>query len=219
MSEPSKRAYSSDLREQQARATRRQIVEAAGRLFVERGFAATTVDEIAAAAKVSRKTVFTSVGGKVQLLKLAYDYAMAQDDEPVAMVERPGLREVMAEPDDIRSAELWAQFVTDAAGRISGLYLALRGAAEVDAEARELYQRWESERRQAMRDGPVARWVAHGTLREGLTPDEAAGILSMLLAPSVYHSFVLEQGWTAPRFQQWFYEAILAMVLAPRRDP
>ena len=50
-------------------------------------------------AEVSRKTVFTSVGGKVALLKLAYDYAMAGDDEPVPMIEREGLQAIMAEPD------------------------------------------------------------------------------------------------------------------------
>src|SRR5689334_22312267 len=64
-----KRAYSSDLRADQARRTRRQIVDAASALFTEHGFSATTVDAIAAEAGVSRKTVFTAVGGKVQLLK------------------------------------------------------------------------------------------------------------------------------------------------------
>ena len=71
MTETRKRTYSSDLRDDQARRTRRQIVAAAGDLYAADGFASTTVDAIAAKAGVSRKTVFTAVGGKVALLKLA----------------------------------------------------------------------------------------------------------------------------------------------------
>lgn len=214
--ERSKRLYSSDLREEQARQTRWRIVAAASRLFVDRGFAATTVDAIAAEAGVSRKTVFTAVGGKVALLKLAYDYAMAQDDEPLAMKDRPGLRDVAAEPDDYQAMTLYASFVTDAAARISGLYLALRGAAEVDEEARTLYETWERERREAMRGGPVPRLVAHGTLREGLTADEAADLLAILIAPSTYHSLVVDRGWKPERFRDWFLDTILQTIMAPR---
>lgn len=214
--ERSKRLYSSDLREEQARQTRWRIVAAASRLFVDRGFAATTVDAIAAEAGVSRKTVFTAVGGKVALLKLAYDYAMAQDDEPLPMKDRPGLRDVAAEPDDYKAMTLYASFVTDVAARISGLYLALRGAAEVDEEARTLYETWERERREAMRGGPIPRLVAHGTLREGLTADEAADLLAILIAPSTYHSLVVERGWKPERFRDWFLDTILQTIMAPR---
>ena len=80
-----KRQYRSDLRTSQARETRRAIVAAASRLFVERGYGATTIDAVADAAGVSRKTVFTAVGGKVDLLKVALDWAVAGDDRPVAV--------------------------------------------------------------------------------------------------------------------------------------
>jgi AcrR family transcriptional regulator len=214
--ERSKRLYSSDLRDEQARQTRWRIVAAASKLFVDRGFAATTVDAIAAEAGVSRKTVFTAVGGKVALLKLAYDYAMSQDDEPLTMRERPGLLEVQAEPDDYRAMELYATFVTEVSARISGLYLALRGAAEVDEEARALYETWEQERRRAMLVGPVPRLVASRTLRQGVTADEAADLLAFLVAPSTYHSFVVVRGWTPARFRDWFLDTILQTVMAPR---
>jgi AcrR family transcriptional regulator len=214
--ETSKRLYTSDLRDEQARATRWRIVAAASKLFVERGFASTTVDAIAAGAGVSRKTVFTAVGGKVELLKLAYDFAMSQDDRPLTMRERPGLLEVQAEQDDYRAMELYASFVTDISARISGLYLALRGAAEVDEEARALYEKWEQERRDGMRRGPVPRMVEHRTLREGVTADEAADVLALLVAPSTYHSFVVVRGWTPERFRDWFLDTILQTLMAPR---
>src|SRR3974390_1527546 len=99
MSQPVKKPYTSELRAAQARATRRAVVDAAARLFTERGYGATTVDAIAQAAGVSRKTVFASVGGKAQALKLAVDWAIMGDDEPVPVLERPHVRAGMAEPD------------------------------------------------------------------------------------------------------------------------
>jgi AcrR family transcriptional regulator len=72
------RSYSSALRADQARQTRRRIVDAAAELFAERDYTGTTIDAIAAAAGVSRKTVFDSVGGKAQLMKLAYDFAIVR---------------------------------------------------------------------------------------------------------------------------------------------
>ena len=87
--------YRSALREEQARATRRRIVDAGRELFLQRGYGPTTIDAIAERAEVSRKTVFTSVGGKAVVLKLAFDWALAGDDEPVALADRPEVRRMM----------------------------------------------------------------------------------------------------------------------------
>jgi AcrR family transcriptional regulator len=216
MSNIRKRTYVSALRDSQARQTRRQIVAAAGLLFARNGFAATTVDAIAAEAGVSRKTVFTSVGGKVALLKLAYDFATAGDDEPIPMIEREGLQGVMAEPDPYHQMRLWAEFVTGMGERTSALWLALRGAAEVDEEARELYRRWDAQRLDGMRTGPVPNLAAKGVLRPDLTPEEAAVILWVLIDPAVYHQMVVQAGWTNERFSDWLYEAFITQVLVPR---
>src|ERR1700722_5494283 len=99
MSDGVKRPYNSVLRDEQAQATRRAVVKAAGRLFVERGYGATTIDAIAEEAGVGRKTVFTSIGGKAQALKLAIDWAIVGDDEPVALLDRAVVRAGMADPD------------------------------------------------------------------------------------------------------------------------
>src|SRR2546428_11926576 len=92
-----KRQYQSPLREAQASATRRTVVDAAARLFAERGYGAASVDAIAEEAGVGRATVFTSVGGKATMLKTAYDIAIVGDDEAVPLPQRP-----------------WAQHVRDA---------------------------------------------------------------------------------------------------------
>ena len=189
---------------------------AAGALYARDGFAATTVDAIAEAAGVSRKTVFTSVGGKVELLKLAYDFALAGDDEPVPMFERPTLRSIIDEPDPYVAVTMYGAFVTEMGRRISALYVALRGAAEVDPEARELYERWEQDRVTAMRNGPIASFVKKKVLRRGLRPDEAADLLSVLVEPGLYHRLVTQRGWKAPRYQAWLTRSIQELVMEPR---
>lgn len=217
MSGTDKRAYASDLREEQARATRKKIVDAAAALFAEHGFASTTIDAVAAAAGVSRKTVFTSVpDGKVGLLKLAYDFTIAGDDEPLTLMERPGLQGVIAEPDPYERYIKFAAFATRTNARIYAVHLALRGAADIDADARSLYQRWEKERRQIFRDGPVQLLVKQKALKPGLRPGEAADILYLLVSPPTYHRLVVECGWTPDRYRRWLAETLVEQTLAPR---
>ncbi len=217
MPEAGKRVYVSSLRDGQARQTRRQIVAAAGRLYARQGFAATTVDSIAAEAGVSRKTVFTSVGGKVALLKLAYDYALAGDDEPVPMIEREGLQKIIAEPEPYEQMRLFAEHVTGMGERISALWLALRGAAEVDPEARELYERWRRERLDGMRAGPVADLRAKAAIRDDLTDEEAAALYCVLIDPELYHRLVVDAGWSRDRFRDWLFETFVSQILRPVR--
>src|SRR2546423_5621828 len=136
-----KRPYQSTLRGTQAESTRTAVIAAAARLFAEEGYAATSIEDIAAAAGVSRATVFTSVGGKAKLLKTALDVAIVGDDEPVALPERPRSKAIRAEPDPRKYLALYAELITEMAGRMAGIHEAVRGAAGVDRDARAL---WES---------------------------------------------------------------------------
>jgi AcrR family transcriptional regulator len=88
------------LRERKKVETRLALAHAAMRLFEERGYAATTVDDIAAAANVSRRTFFRYFGGKDEIFivdpqgKLdALHVALAKGppDEPTIAALRRGL--------------------------------------------------------------------------------------------------------------------------------
>src|SRR5689334_960995 len=93
------RAYQSTLRADQARQTRRRIREAADTLFLDKGYVATSMDDIATAAAVSRQTVFSAFGSKANLLKEAFDVRLAGDDEPKALAERPEVQRILEELD------------------------------------------------------------------------------------------------------------------------
>jgi AcrR family transcriptional regulator len=108
----SERPYSSPLRAQQADATRRAILDAARELFIAQGYGATTLEQIAARAGVSKPTVFSAVGNKQTVLASVRDVAMAGDDEKLSMVQRPLAEQIRREPDPYRAVELLAGLFT-----------------------------------------------------------------------------------------------------------
>ena len=113
-------------------------MDAADELFVARGYGPTTIDAIAERAGVSRKTVFTSVGGKAALLKLAFDWTLAGDDEPVAVADRPEVQQLMRDEDPSALLEAWIAMNADIAQRIAPLHHVLVVAADSDPDAAEL---------------------------------------------------------------------------------
>ena len=119
-------------------------------------------------AGVSRKTVFTSVGGKVELMKLAYDWAVTGDDEPVARATAPRSSSLQAEPDASVVIEKYVAGLDESMARVAPIHDALRSAADVDAQARELLETVEDQRLRGM--GTFAADLdGRGALREGLS--------------------------------------------------
>ena len=218
MSQPVKKPYNSALRAAQARATRRAIVDAAARLFTERGYGVTTVDAIAEAAGVSRKTVFTSVGGKTEALKLAIDWAIVGDDEPVPVLERPHVRAGMREPDARRMLASYARHVREVGARTAPLHEVVRAAAGLDEEIRALAQEGGVQRLRGMR--MLAQQLAdRGALKPGLTSAEAADVLWLLNDPGVYYRLVVEQHWDPDRYQDWLTDSLISLLIPASYQP
>lgn len=204
----------STLRRPSAQSTRADIIEAAGRLFIERGYGPTSMDEVAEAAGVTRAAVFSSVGGKAMLLKTAFDVALVGDDEPVSLAERPRSRAVRQERDQRRYLELYAELVTEIDGRLSGLHEVVRMAAADDPDARYLWDQHRALRRRGAAD-VVTDLVGRGGLREGLDEEAAADIVWLLNDPGVYHQLVRERSWTPERFERWLADTFRCQLLLP----
>jgi AcrR family transcriptional regulator len=206
------RPYRSRLRDDQARATRRRIVDAARELFVEQGYARTTIDAIAARAGVSRKTVFTAVGGKVEMLKLAWDWTLAGDDEPVAMADRPAMVALRALTDPGAVIAAWVRFNTPIAIRLARLYDVLVVAADGDADAAALHAVVEQQRTLAAQH-LVDKLVATGGLRPELPRDRADSIAALFLDPVSARRCVLEAGWTPEEYEAYLDRQMRAALL------
>jgi AcrR family transcriptional regulator len=209
-----KRPYNSSRRQDQARATRRAIVDAAGRLFVRNGYVATSVDEVAAEAGVSRATVF-GAGGKPELLKLAYDFAVGGDDEPIRLVERPRSREIRAEPDAGRYLSGYAGLMTEVYGRLAGIHEAVRGAAQADPDVAALWKAINLGRRRGA-DTIVADVRKRERLRDGLKPEAAADVVWLMNDPGHYHMLVHGRGWTTKQFEAWLSGSLQRELLSPK---
>jgi AcrR family transcriptional regulator len=210
-SQPSKR-YASEVRDEQARRTRRAIVAAAHDLFLAQGYAATTIDGIAAAAHVSRRTVFNSAGGKAALLKLALDWAVAGDDEPVAMADRPAVKAIQAEPDPRKALMLWVQTVAEVAARIAPIGEVLIAAADVDPAAAELLA--EAGRNRLFGATAFIRYLASlNGLAAGMTEERAADLCWALMDGHLYRLLVVQRGWSATEFTRWLSDSLAATLL------
>ena len=209
-----KRNYSSTLREEQARQTRRAIVDAGARLFVADGFGRTTVDAIAAAAGVSRKTVFTSVGGKVEILKLAIDWAIVGDDEPVPLSDRPEIERLKGEADPGAVLDGWVDVGIPISARVAGVFTALVVAAGIDDDARALLETTNAQRASGARAACKAIAALDG-LRSDLTVARATDITFVYSDPHLYVTLVTERGWSQRAFTQWVKESLRHQLLAP----
>jgi AcrR family transcriptional regulator len=210
-SQPPKR-YTSQVRDEQARRTRRAIVTAAHGLFLAQGYAATTIDGIAAAAHVSRRTVFNSVGGKVALLKLALDWAIVGDDEPIALIDRPAIKAILAESDPRKALMLWVQSVTDTAARTTPLGEVLIAAADIDPAAAQLLA--DANRNRMLGATAFVRHLASlDGLAVGITEQRAAELCWALTDGHLYRLLVAQHSWSTADFNRWLFDSLAAALL------
>ena len=208
----SRRSYHSPRRQEQARLTRRAILDAALPLFVERGYAGTSLTDIAQAAGVALKTVQAIFGTKAKLLSALWDVTVVGDDAAIPVAERAWFREMMEEPDARRQLELGARIATRMKHRVGALTEVIRRAVPADPEIGELWQRFQDQflENQTMMAESLA---AKRALREGLEVAEAAEMLWTLNHPSVYYLLVHERGWSEERYERWLADAFVHQLL------
>jgi AcrR family transcriptional regulator len=214
MSEPVKarRAYDATRRLEAARRSQRTVLEAAQHLFLERGFAATTMIDIAGTAGVSTKNLYKVFGNKVGLAKAVFDVAIAGDDEPVPMVERSSLRKVREEPDPRRKMTLYGEHLTSVAPRHVPFQLVILDAAANDPEAAKVWDQLQAERLRGM--AMFANSLANeGHLRDGVTATEARDVLWSYNSAELYRLLVIERRWSAKRYGRWIAAALTAALL------
>jgi AcrR family transcriptional regulator len=186
------------------------ICSAAYRLFSTKGYLATSIEDIATAAGVARPTVFSAVGPKSTILRLVVDQALAGDDAPVRIAERPWWREAIEEPDAERSIELHARNMCLIAQRSAAVLRALETAASVDDEAGEVWNRFQRQRHAGLNEFAVA--LRRKSDRVRYDEDTMTDTLWML-TPDAYLRLVRDAGWPLERFQDWLADVLLRLFL------
>ena len=102
-------------------------------------------------------------------------------------------------------------------GRLARLYTAVRAAGHADAEARELCELLDEERRVGA-GRVIAAINQRGPLRDGLDKRTATDILWVLNDPTLFHLLVDRRHWSARRYQAWLSDAMQTQLLPPRRS-
>jgi len=189
------RTYRSPRRALQAQQTRAAVLAACRALFSERGWAATGVRDVATAAGVSVETVYATLGGKVALLTAALDGAVAGDDEPVPLAERPAFLGLGEGSPEERTAAA-ATLITDIHTRTIGLQRALREAAGGEPALAELLATQEENRRASTGQGMAL------VLRRAID-DRERDLFWAQTCPEVFDALVNRSGWSTEQYAAW----------------
>lgn len=198
----STRVYRSALRDESARRTRRAIVAAASELFVTRGFAATSLAQVARAAGVARPTVFAAFGSKTALLRQVLDEALAGDDEPVPVRERPWFQPVWRASSHESALDAYADVCVLIGHRAAGIFEAVRRAADAASDAAEVWASLQQNRRAGAR--MVIDHLVHiRPLSRGRQIEEAVDRLWFFNDPAHYNALVRDCNWTEDAFRDW----------------
>jgi AcrR family transcriptional regulator len=211
------RTYNSAGRRARAAQVRREIIAAAHDLFVADGYAATTVARIAAAADVSSPTVFAGFGSKVGLLKACIDIAIAGDDQPVAVADRPLAQWVYDIADPRQLLRRYAVMMGDLASRAGPIYDVMARAADAEPELAALLADFERQRLRAA--AMVADAVAErGGLPPGRTRNEARDTVWLLNAPELYVTLTRKRHWSTRHYVSWAASSLIQLVCEPPDD-
>jgi TetR/AcrR family transcriptional regulator of autoinduction and epiphytic fitness len=207
-----RRGYVSATRTERAQKTRKRVIDAATRLFVQQGYATTTMRAIADEAGVSVPTVELLFGTKAQLLHVVIDVAVAGNDEPVPVLSRAWAADAQSARDLADFLSVVAQVLSEAQARSAGVMLAAYEAAASDPDIQLLIMDRESQRER------TTAWIVNGVVeRAGLRPglDRAAAIdtVWMLMDPVIFNRLMRHRGWSLDRYASWFADSVTRLLV------
>lgn len=208
----SRRPYDSRARKEQAARNRDAALDAAQRLFLERGYAGTSIASIAQEAGLSVQTIYKVFGTKSGLVKAIYFRGLlGKGDDPV--YERS---DAMREREDDPRAIMrnWGALTTEVASVVSPIRLLMRSAALADPEMEDLLRETDQDRLERMRHH--ARFLKERRyLREGVTLKEATDVLWTCSSVEIYDLLVVQRGWPTPRFARFVADFMITALLPP----
>jgi AcrR family transcriptional regulator len=209
------RRYDSSRRQAQARDTRLAVLRAAHDLFVDQGYARTTIAAVAAAAGVSAETIYAAFGNKATLLHRVWDITIGGDDEEIVFHERPDIVAIRAEPDLGRRLHLHAVMSTKTARRIGPFLYALQGAAGAEATAAELLDEIGRQRLAGM---TVMAREAAATGQLAVSEEECRDVLWSTTDSVLWQRLVVERGWSDERYATWLGGVWTTALVSPNRN-
>ena len=200
-------------RRDRARATRLRITKVAYALFCERGYAGTTMVDIAKAAGVAVQTVYFTFHTKSELLSRTYDFAVLGEEEPLPPEQQPWYARMTAEPDVSKALRHMVEGVGVILTRATPLDTVARASAESDpdsARVRAFHERWRAEGYRAT----LEILLSKSALRDGIALERATQLLLLYVGPDIYRVLVRDYAWTHDAWIEWTARTVAEQLFA-----
>lgn len=199
-------------RRRQPAETRRRILDAARRLFLNQGYAATTMAGIANAAGVAVQTVYFTFHTKGELLMHLVLATGADDPDAPPHRDRGWIRELMSSSDPHRQLALLSEHGTDIFVRIAPLMGLVEAAMAVDPNLGTAWRETIRDRREGMRE-QMQLIARSGAIRPDIGAEGAADIVFVLQRPETLQVLTVECGWSLERYKAWLYRTLCEQIL------
>lgn len=212
MTESVKRRYRSPQRAAGAADTRARIRQAAALLFVERGYAATTMRDVAVSAGVGERTLYDAFPSKAALFGHTLGVATVGDEDPVPVADRAEIHAARDETDPVAAITKTVEYATDLLERAGDLIMVSVEAAGSDPDMRAAA---EAGSRATHEVHLALTRVLHrrGALRDDLDATTAADILYAVASPHMHQLLRRHRGWSRERYQAWIERVLIDELL------
>ena len=208
-----KRTYDSSRRQAQANDTRRYILGAARKLFMERGYAGATAEAIAAEAGVAAQTIYAIFKNKKKILVSLMNVSPATGvEDHTPMSERPNVRAVAQEPDQRRQLQMFANTVASNLNQVADVFEVMTDAARVEPDFEKIVQKLNKQRLEHMMDA-VRQIAANGPFRENMDESRARDIVWTLTSGEVFLLLTRDRGWSKEQYAEWLADILIKALL------
>jgi AcrR family transcriptional regulator len=208
-----KREYDSTRRQAQANETRRHILEAARKLFTERGYAGATAEAIAAEAGVSAQTIYAIFKNKNRILVSLKNVSPATGvEDHTPMSERANVQVVAQERDQRRQLQMFAQVVASNLNQVAGVFEVMAEAAKIEPDFERMVQKLHKQRLEHMTLA-VQQITANGPFRENMDEARARDTVWTLTSGEVFLLLTRDRGWTKEQYAEWLADMLIRALL------
>jgi AcrR family transcriptional regulator len=210
-----KREYDVTRRQAQAHETRRRILEAARKLFIQRGYAGATADAIAVEAGVSLQTIYAIFKNKRKMLISLMNVSSPDGTEDhLPMPQRAGAQAVAQEHDQRRQLQMFAEVVAYNLDQVAIVSKVMVDAAKTEAEIDRILQKLNQQRLENM-SLAVQQVAANGPFRNNIDENYARDTIWTLTSPDVYLLLTRDRSWSKERYAEWLSDMLIQALLVP----
>jgi AcrR family transcriptional regulator len=193
-------------REVAAADTRREILRVARQLFVEHGYANTSVQQIAEESGVAVQTIYSSVGSKAELVLALNDLI----DEEAGI--GPLAVELGTEKDPAQLIAKAVHLTRQLNERCGDLIRVLLSAEPAEPDVAAVVA--EGMRRHGQGATSVARQLGSvDALPVGMTAERAGTVFSMMTSPASWRQLTQSAGWTFDDGEAFLTDSITKLLL------